>query len=75
MIGRNQNAMTKNVFWYTLKTIGMLFVCLMCINTIKSTALYQSLTGDSTYLVLSLFVCAGLVYWAYRVIWKPIGSR
>jgi hypothetical protein len=75
MLGRNQAVMGKKVFWYFLKIIGMLFVCWMSIVTIKNTALFQSLTGDSTYLVLSLFISAGLVYWAYRVIWKPIGGR
>ncbi len=61
--------------WMILKVLGMLFVCLTCLASIHRMSMVSSLTGNYWFLVATLLVDAGLLYWAYRVIWKPIKAK
>jgi hypothetical protein len=63
------------VVWIILKVLGMLFVGLVCLASIQKMSMVSSLTGNYFFLVATLVVDAGLLYWAYRVIWKPIRKK
>ncbi len=63
------------VFWIVLKVLGMLFVGLNCLNSIQKMSMVSSITGNYLFLVATLLFYAGLLYWAYRVIWKPIKAK
>lgn len=63
------------VFWIILKVLGMLFVGLTCLNSIQKMSMVSSITGNYLFLAAILVVDAGLLYWAYRVIWKPIQAK
>jgi len=67
--------MAKKIFWYALKVIGMLFVILNCYAFIYRMSIVRLATGNYGFLVAILLVDAGLLYWAYRVIWRPIETR
>ncbi len=66
------NPAGKRVFWGMLKILGMLVVILSCTAFTQRMAMLTSDTGDYGYLVVMLIIDAGFVYWAYKVIWKPI---
>jgi hypothetical protein len=65
----------KRAIWLILKVVGMLFVILACVNDIRSMAMVSQMTGNYLFLVVCLLVAAVFVYWAYRVIWKPIRAK
>jgi hypothetical protein len=65
----------KRALWTILKALGMLFVILVGVKNIRSMAMVTNMTGNYLFLIASLLVAAVLVYWAYRVIWKPLGRR
>ena len=55
-----------------LRTLGMAFVVLTTLNSLRHLALVSEVTETLVPLILGIPVCAGLIYWAYRVIWLPI---
>jgi|CZKF01.1.fsa_nt_gi hypothetical protein len=63
------------VFWIILKVLGMLFVGLTCYNSILHISAADAITSLKWPLFLVLALSALFLYWAYRVIWKPIGSK
>jgi hypothetical protein len=64
------------VFWVTLKVLGMLFVIGFCNNSVYHMSVAGGAMGHPMpMVVVSLFFWVLFVYWAYRVIWKPITSR
>jgi hypothetical protein len=63
------------VVWIIQKVLGMLFVGLTCLASIHRMSMVSSLTGNYLFLVATLLMDAGLLYWAYRVIWKPIKKK
>jgi hypothetical protein len=63
------------IVWIILKVLGMLFVGLNCLASIQRMSMVSSLTGDYKFLGVTLLVDAGLLYWAYRVICKPIKKK
>lgn len=54
------------------RLIGMAFVILSVANFIRHMAFVRSVTGDSKPLLIVGLLSAGLLYWAYRVIWRPL---
>jgi hypothetical protein len=54
------------------RIIGMGFVIVSCMAFITRMTMVGRLTDQWGYLVVIVAVSAGLVYWAYRVIWCPI---
>jgi hypothetical protein len=63
------------VVWIILKVLGLLFVGLNCLNSIQKMSMVSSMTGNYLFLAVTLVVYAGLLYWAYRVIWVPIKKK
>jgi len=69
------SAGAKRLIWLILRVIGMGFVILSIAAWVHRMAFVRSLTGDSRPLLLVSAASAVLLYWSYRVIWRPIHSR
>ncbi|MFL5386255.1 MAG: hypothetical protein ACJ8GN_27375 [Longimicrobiaceae bacterium] len=63
--------------WIALKLVGMVIVVLFCMAFIQRMAMVATMTGQWLYPVGMVLISITLVYWAYRVIWRPIrpGAR
>lgn len=58
--------------WLALKVLGMLFVILVCMSSLHKMGLVMGITHNFLYVLGYLPIAAALVFWAWRVIWKPI---
>ena len=66
----------KKVIWRILKVLGMLIVVAYALRSVYHMSMVRSMNPDLwPLLVGALVLGAGLVYWAYRVIWCPIKPK
>lgn len=61
-----------NSLWVLLKSLGMLFVILICILLAARMSELGNATGNYQYLMLTIMLDTAFICWAYEVIWKPI---
>lgn len=64
----------KRVLWL-VKVVGMGVVVVMCLAFIHRMAMVKQLVPSLWPLLPAIIVVStGYVYWAYRVIWRPIDT-
>ncbi len=62
----------KKFFMLGLRLLGMAVVAWICAAILKNGAAFAEISGHVWVLPASVAVTVPLLYWAYRVIWRPI---
>jgi protein-S-isoprenylcysteine O-methyltransferase Ste14 len=71
-VGKKPNS-NPSRFWYVPKIVGMLFILIFgCAHFMAEGAFVEKVSGSPAWLVFMTGAALAVLYWAYRVIWKPI---
>lgn len=73
-VGKRPLNPSPSGLWYVPKVIGMLFFFFMgALHFVAEGFKVMGLTeGSPAYLFVTIPAAVGVLYWAYRVIWRPI---
>ena len=57
-----------------LKILGTAAIALPALNSLRHFAMYGRISGQTWVVVPAVLITLALLYWAYRVVWRPLRS-